>query len=357
MPEVVVVGGGVMGLGAARELRRRGFTQVCLIERGQPGRGASWASAGIIGATERIESDPTSDLRRFSRQLWPGFAAELAEESGLDPEYRETGCLFVARDQDELEWLRRRGTVLQGAELREFEPCLGPAVLGGLPRAGGSVDPRRLVRALDLASRRLGIEVRAGVEVHGVRTAGDAVAAVDTSEGSVEAGLVVIAAGAWSSTLYGCQPAPPVGPQRGQILALDQSGVGLRHVLLTPTDPYLVPRPDGRLVIGATREQAGWDACLTAGGVAWLLTSAISLVPGLRDCPILELWTGFRPLSADGMPLIGPGGRRGLWYLTGHGPSGIAPLPGSLALLGALVTGQPPPVDPTPFHPARFSAT
>ena len=314
MPEVVVIGGGIMGLGAARE------------------------------------------LRRISRDLWPGFAAALAEDSGLDPEYRETGCLFLARDQDELGWLRGRGAVLEGAALRDFEPGLGPAVLGGLPRPGGSVDPRRLVRALDIAARRVGVEVRTGVEVRGLRTSTDAVVGVDTSDGPLDAQLVVVAAGAWSATLHGCEPRPPVQPQRGQILALDHSAVGLRHVLLTPNDPYLVPRPDGRLVIGATREEAGWDPALTAGGVAWLLTEALSLVPGLRDCPILELWTGFRPLSMDGLPLIGPGGLRGLWYLTGHGPSGIAPLPGSLELLGALLTGQPPPVEPTPFRPTRFSA-
>ena len=355
MPDVVVVGGGVMGLGAARELRRRGLQQVCVIERGQTGRGASWASAGIVGATEREEADPRLELRRVSRGLWPTFAAELAEEAGLDPEYRETGCLFAARQQDELEWLRRRGPVLEGATLRDFEPALGPAVLGGLPRAGGSVDPRRLVRALELAVRRAGVEVRTGVEVRGLRTRAEVVIGVDTSDGAIDADLVVIAAGAWSSTLDGCEPRPPVQPQRGQILALDHSAVRLQHVLLTPTDPYLVPRPDGRLVIGATREEAGWDPALTAGGVAWLLDEAMTLVPGLRDCPILELWTGFRPLSSDGLPLIGPGGLRGLWYLTGHGPSGIAPLPGSLALFGALVTSQPPPVDPTAFRPTRFS--
>jgi glycine oxidase len=274
----------------------------------------------------------------------------------VDPEYRETGCLFVARDQDELEWLRGRGAVLEGAALREFEPGLGPGALGGLPRSGGSGDPRRLVRALDLAARRGAVEVRTGLEVRGLRTRADAVVGVETSDRPVDADLVVIAAGAWSSTLDGCEPRPPVQPQRGQILALDHSAVGLRHVLLTPTDPYLVPRPEGRLVIGATREEAGWDAALTAGGVAWLLTEAMSLVPGLRDCPILELWTGFRPLSSDGLPLIGPGRLRGLWYLTGHGPSGIAPLPGSLALFGALVSSQPPPVDPTPFRPTRFPA-
>jgi glycine oxidase len=356
MTEVVVIGGGVMGLGAARELRRRGFRQVSVIERGQTGRGASWASAGIVGATERDEADPRLELRRVSREMWPTFAAELKDDAGLDPEYSETGCLFVARDEEELRWLHGRGRVLQGAELREFEPGLGPAVLGGLPRTGGSVDPRRLVRALDLAARRAGVEVRTGVEVRGLRTQGEAVVGVETSDGPVSAELVVLAAGAWSSLVQGCEPRPPVQPQRGQILALDHSAVGLRHVLLTPSDPYLVPRPEGRLVIGATREEAGWDAALTAGGVAWLLNEAITLVPGLRDCPILELWTGFRPLSMDGLPLIGPGGLHGLWYLTGHGPSGIAPLPGSLALFGALVSRQSPPVDPTPFRPTRFPA-
>jgi glycine oxidase len=355
MPEVVVVGGGVMGLGIARELRRRGFGDVCLIERGQTGRGASWASAGIVGATERDPSDPANELRRYSRELWPDFAAQLTEASGLDPEYRETGCLLVARDAAEREWLLGRGTLLEGPELQKFEPCLSPSVLAGLPRAGGSVDPRRLVRALDLAVRRLGVDVRTGVEVRGLRTAGDSVAGVDTASGPIDAELVVIAAGAWSGVLRGLQRPPPVTPQRGQILALDHTRVGLRHVVLTATDPYLVPRPDGRLVIGATREEAGWDASLTGGGVSWLLSSAIALIPGLRDCPLLELWTGFRPLSADGRPLIGAGDLRGLWYLTGHGPSGIAPLPGSLALLGALMVGESPPIEPGPFSPARFA--
>jgi glycine oxidase len=126
-------------------------------------------------------------------------------------------------------------------------------------------------------------------------------------------------------------------------------------VLLTPGDPYFVPRSDGRLVIGATREEAGWDASLTAGGIAWLLNRAMRVVPALAECPIQELWTGFRPLSADGLPLIGPTAREGLFYLTGHGPSGIAPLPGSVALLSALIANEPPPVQAEPFSPMRFA--
>src|SRR5439155_18669033 len=131
----------------------------------------------------------------------------------------------------------------------------------------------------------------------------------------------------------GCRPVVSVVPQRGQILALDRGDVFLRHVILTPGDPYLVPRADGRIVIGATRELAGWDASTTAGGIAWLLASAIRIVPALSDCSIHETWTGFRPLSPDGIPVIGPGAANGIYFATGHGPSGIGPLPGTVALL------------------------
>jgi glycine oxidase len=186
---------------------------------------------------------------------------------------------------------------------------------------------------------------------------GGRVSGVVTAEATIGADLVVLAAGAWSGTIVGIEPKPSVAPQRGQILALDQTRVGLRHVLLTPGDPYFVPRSDGRLVIGATREEAGWDASLTAGGVTWLLNRAIETVPVLAACPIQEMWTGFRPLSADGLPLIGAGSVSGLYFLTGHGPSGIAPLPGSVALLAALIAGETPPMAPEPFDPLRFAVS
>jgi glycine/D-amino acid oxidase-like deaminating enzyme len=177
---------------------------------------------------------------------------------------------------------------------------------------------------------------------------------VETTEGHRSADLVVLAAGAWSSSIRDVVPRPAVGPQKGQILALDQARVGIQHVLLTPGDPYFVPRADGRLVVGATREEAGWDPSITAGGIAWLLERAMDVVPALSECPIAEVWTGFRPLSADGLPLIGPGMLEGLFFLTGHGPSGIAPLPGSIALLMALIEKTQPPLAPGPFDPLRF---
>jgi glycine oxidase len=356
MAEVVVVGGGVMGLAAARGLRQRGYG-VTLLERGQPGRAASWASAGIIGATLRREGDPSTQLRHLSRTLWPEFAASLFAESGLDPEYREMGCIHLAEDDAELRALSRAagaGEVLDAAQLHTLEPALNPELRGGLLVQGGNVENRRLCKALEIAARRAGVEVRTGVEVHGVATSGGRVGGVDTADGREAADVVVIAAGAWSSTIDGLEPRPWVHPQKGQILALDQASVGIRHVLLTPEDPYFVPRADGRLVIGATREEAGWDASLTAEGVAWLLNRAADLAPKLAKAPIAEMWTGFRPLSDDGVPLIGKGELDGLYFLTAHGPSGIAPLPGSAALLMALMHAEPPPVPAEAFDPLRL---
>lgn len=361
MPEAIVIGGGVMGLASARELRRRGYG-VTLLERGQPGRAASWASAGIIGATLRDEADPQYALRKLSRQLWPAFAEAVEAESGLDPEYREMGCLQLATNAAELEWLRRAAAraddavALETAQLRELEPEVAADIPGALRVPGGNVDNRRLCRALEISIRRAGVTVVTGAEVRKVHAESRRISGVEMAEQKLSADLVVLAAGAWSSTIEGVQPKPPVAPQRGQIFALDQTSVGLQHVLLTPGDPYFVPRSDGRLVIGATREEAGWDASLTAGGVAWLLNRALRVVPGLSACPIVEMWTGFRPLSEDGLPLIGRGGVDGLYFLTGHGPSGIAPLPGSVALLMALIDGATPPVAAQAFDPLRPKA-
>ena len=361
LPDVVVIGGGAMGLTAAWELRQRGLA-VTLVERAQPGRAASWASAGIVSSPSGPRSSPNSRLQALSYGLWPAFAEHVRAASGMDPEFRLMGCLIPAWTTSGANGLRtvvwhgaeQEGKLLEGQELRDAEPGLAPDILAALWKPGGNVDNRRLCRALELCARQSGVEFRCGEEVRAVTIQGGRIAGVELRGGSVAAETVIVAAGAWSGELSSVRPPTPVVPQRGQILALDRGDVRLHHVILNPDDPYLVPRADGRVVVGATREMAGWDPTMTAGGVAWLLNEAMRTIPALSTCPIYEQWTGFRPLSPDGIPIIGKGGADGLYMLTGHGPSGIGPLPGSVAVLLASIFGETPPIPPDPYSPLRW---
>jgi glycine oxidase len=363
--DVLIIGGGVIGLLAAYELHGRGLG-VALLERDQPGRQASWASAGILSKTARGSEDPVEGLRAASAPLYPALVAALHEETGMDVQYVMNGVVVPARTaveaeaiRSETERMRTRGLpveLVEGAALREAEPALSPSIPLGRLEPGGNIENRRLCQALELACRRRGVEIRTGAVVTEVLSQSGRISGVRTLMEDIPAPKVVVAAGSWSAQLKGCDPLVPVVPQRGQILALARRDVPLRRVISTSTDPYVVPRPDGRVVVGATREFAGYEASLTASGVAWLLQSAIDLVPALADAPILEMWTGFRPLCTDGRPVIGPGHIDGLFFATGHGPSGIAPAPASIKLLVAHMLGEPLPVVGAPFDPRRFPA-
>ena len=359
MADAVVIGGGVMGLLAARELRKRGL-DVTLVERDRPGRQASWASAGILTAARPTEIGPDADLKRRSAELYPALVADLREESDVDPEMTANGHLLPAFTDDQVRQLHTaartepKAEVVSGAALREAEPAIGPAVLAGLLRPGGQIDNRRLIRALEVANLRAGVKIVSGAAVTEILRDGGKVSGVRTLEGDYLAPIVINAAGSWSRQIPGCDPIMPVVPQRGEILALDQSAVGLKRVVTKDPDPYIVPRADGRLVIGATRKFVGFNSSFTAGGVQWLLSEGIGMIPGLAEAPIVEIWTGFRPVSMDGLPAIGPGLVDGLYFVTGHGPSGIAPAPASVELLVDLITGGEPKIPTAPFDPRRF---
>ncbi|MBV9354522.1 MAG: glycine oxidase ThiO [Chloroflexi bacterium] len=366
MADVIVVGAGIQGLLASYELRQRGLS-VVLLERDLPARQASWASAGILSQGISTRHDgPAGDLRTASVRLYPELVAALQEETNVDVELTANGIVLPARDEAEAEQLERDTAALRadgaqvalvsGQQLREEEPALSPTIPLARLEPGGQVDNRRLCQALELACRARGVDIVSGAMVTEIVSQDGRVQGVRTLEGEVPADRVVVAAGSWSGQLRGCDPTVPVVPQRGQILALGRANVPMRRVVVPYGDPYLVPRPDGRVIVGATRELAGYAATLTASGVAWLLTSAMDLVPELAGSPIVELWTGFRPLSPDGLPIIGPGFLDGLFFLTGHGPSGIAPAPASVQLLVALMLGEPPPVPAEPFDPRRFAS-
>lgn len=359
MPDAIVIGGGVIGLLSARELRRRGL-DVTLVERDRPGRQASWASAGILSTADRHHPGQDSVLKRRSEALYPELVADLKEESDIDPEMTLNGHLIPAFTDQQADEFRETARLdadaelVEGAALRSAEPSLGPNIVAGLLRPGGQIDNRRLCRALEVAVRRAGVTLVYGASVTEILRAGNKVIGVRTLEGDIHAPVVVNAAGSWSRQIPGCDPVIPVVPQRGEILALDQSAIGLKRVVTKVPDPYLVPRADGRLIVGATRKYTGFNAAFTAGGVNWLLSEAIGMIPALAEAPIVEIWTGFRPNSLDGLPSIGPGAVEGLYFATGHGPSGIAPAPASAELLADLVTGASPKVPTAPFDPRRF---
>src|SRR3954469_16592871 len=359
MPDAIVIGGGVIGMLCARELKRRGL-DVTLVERDQPGKQASWASAGILTAAHPGDVNPESHLKRRSQELYPALVADLKEETDVDPEMTLHGHLVPAFSEQQAQELQAEARhdadakLVQGAALREAEPSLGPGIVAALLRPGGQIDNRRLCRALEEAIRRAGVTLVYGAAVTEILRDGNRVRGVRTLEGDILAPVVVNAAGSWSRQIPGCDPLIPVVPQRGEILALDQSAVGLKRVITKVPDPYLVPRADGRLIIGATRKYVGYNSAFTAGGVHWLLSEAIEMIPALAEAPIVEIWTGFRPTSMDGLPSIGPGAVDGLYFATGHGPSGIAPGPASAELLADLVTGGSPKIPTEPFDPRRW---
>ncbi len=367
MRDVIVIGGGIMGLLVARELRKAG-RNVAIIDKGRPGAGATWASAGIISAhgtsgSADIAGIPGLKLRTASYEEWPLLAEAILEESGTDIEYRLTGVLLIALDEEEAEGIQKKARAREWGEaewmapdaLRSEEPCLSGELAGALLVEGGNLEVRKLGPAIELSCRRLGVEIITGHVAEEVLSDGGKVTGVRTDAGILEAPAVFICAGIGSRSLPGSAPRAPITPQRGQMLSMDARALDLRRVVLTVNDPYLVPRADGRVLLGATREFAGEDPRLTVGGLSWLLGEGAHISPAIASCAIEETWSGFRPTSSDYLPLIGRGAIEGLYFCTGHGPSGIGPAPASVKLATALYLGDAPPLDPAPYDPMRFA--
>jgi glycine oxidase len=338
-PDVVVIGGGVIGLAVAWRAAQRGHS-VRVLERGVLGGGASHVAAGMLAPV--TEADPGElallELGLRSARLWPAFAAELAEASGLDPGLRRCGTIVVARDRDEALALEREHALrrelglaverLLPSAARGLEPALAPTIRLALAAPGDHVaDPRATVIALAEAGRRAGVALCTNEAVRRIEFDDARISGVRLAGGAlVAARRVVVAAGAWSGAIMGLPDAAriPLRPVKGQILRLrDPQGPGLLERIVRFEGGYLVPRGDGRYVLGATMEERGFDCSVTAGGLYELLRDAGELVPGVHELIVEETSAGLRPATPDNAPALGPGELEGLVWATGHHRNGI----------------------------------
>jgi glycine oxidase len=334
-PDAVVIGAGVVGLGVARRLAAAGL-RVAALDRGAPGREASYAAAGML--CPRLEFDSSSQLGRLGCQsltLYPAFTAELEAESGRSIDLRLNGVLrpllpetaqasapepeATSPRSDAVRWVER-------PELRELEPGLDPAIERAIFHEGeGSVDNRALVDALREACARRGVDVRVGVRVMRVLEGTSRVRGVATEGGEVAAPIVVNAAGAWAGLVPGPGAPLAVRPIKGQMLRLDRSaipGARLEHTVYCHA-AYVVPRTDGRVVVGTTVEDCGYDKTVDDGAIERLRQGAVRLVPGLAAAPVRETWAGLRPKGPTEAPIVGRWGIDGYFVAVGHYRNGI----------------------------------
>jgi glycine oxidase len=365
--DAIFVGAGVIGLACAWRAAGRG-TRVCVLERDRPAAGATGVAAGMLAPVgeaswgeERLLALNVESLRR-----WPGFADELESEGQLETGFARHGALHVAVDRDEAEELRRRYELhrslgldsewLAGRECRRLEPGLATAVRGGVHVPGeASVDPRRVVAALLGALDGRGVDVHSRAEVvTAQRQAG--VWRVETADGrTFEGAILVLAAGCWSGqAAWLPEGAPPVRPVKGEILTLRGSAdEPVCDRIVAGDRVYMVPRADGRLIVGATVEERGFDTTVTAGGVHELLREAYRLIPEIAELELGEAIAGLRPGTPDNAPLIGSGGD-GLLVATGHFRNGVLQAPVTADSIASLLADEPPPIDLGPFSPLRF---
>jgi glycine oxidase len=363
--DVVVVGGGVMGCASAWALAKKGYS-VLVLERSVPGAEASSAAAGILGAqVEAHAAGPLAELAGASLRLYPAWVRTLEHITSIDTGYRECGVLKVAfergmlrRLEREVAWQKPRPRTLAAPALLKREPALSPDLAGGVVFDGDArIDPRLLFRALHIAAARAGVVFRSGAYVRKVVTEADRASGVALDDGSVvRAKQVLVAAGSWTSLVEGLGIAPgAVLPARGQIVELETPEPLLKSVVFGPR-AYLVPRDDGRLLVGSTMEFVGYRREVTAAAVRDLLDAALTLVPALESASLRESWSSFRPYTKDELPLIGKTPVPGLFLASGHHRNGILLAPITAAIVLALVTGRRPPVPLAPFAPDRSAS-
>lgn len=364
MPQrILIIGAGVMGCAVGRELALAGC-DVTLLEKAIPGAEASSAAAGILGAQSETDGPGVFlDLCLRSRALWPQFARDLQQESDVAIGYLNRGLLEVftedagaERAETRARWMHDAGlraSLLTRAEALALEPALGPAVRGALHVPDdGSVEPPCLARALAVAAARAGVKFRENAQVQRVVIEDGAVRGVLLADALLRADAVVVAAGAWTDLLPGLAARrTAIEPVHGQLIMLDTRRPILQRTLATHGG-YIVPRADGRVVVGATTETTGFRKQVTAGGLQRVLGVALDLVPALAEAAVLQHWSGLRPFAVDGLPLLGAHEWvLGLHFATGHHRNGILLAPVTARVVADAVLGRAPGMDLRPFRP------
>ncbi len=360
--DVVIIGGGVIGLSLAWRLRQHGVT-VVIVEKGEPAREATYAAGGMLAHCDPHNLPELAGMMTASARLYPEFVRELRDEAFESPDLRDAGTIgFFVEDESPA---CAGAYALDADELCRLEPLItlrGRAFL--LPEC--SVDPRKLGSALEKTARHRGVDFVTGSAVTEVAVLGGRAAGVRTAKSFYAAETVVNCAGAWAGQIkpFGA----PTRPVKGQIVCVvpahptpaKEAWVGqpkhgplLQHTIRTP-EVYIIPRSDGRILLGATVEEAGFDKRVDADTVQRLHQAAINVVPEIAQMRIHDAWAGLRPCSPDGLPILGATSLSGYYAATGHYRDGILLAPITALLMTQLLTGQPTSFDLAPFSPLRF---
>jgi glycine oxidase len=367
--EIVIIGGGVIGLSVARALALRGVRDICLVEREDLGTEASFAAAGMLAP--QVEADANDEFFKLacrSRDMYIDFAARLLEETDVNVELDTTGTIYIALSEADavdcekrFAWQTTAGfdvERLSANEVLSIEPSINPSVKLALffPR-DIQVENRRLVCALANSVNKLGVQILSHTSSDEIRTDNNKVVGVETSKGFISCNTVVIAAGCWSGRVrfIGSRwHGPTMVPVRGQMVCLAKKPKLSQHVVYSHRG-YIVPRQDGRLLAGSTSEPSTFVKQTTAGGVASILKNATEISPQIAQLPIIDMWAGLRPKAPDGLPVLGPCDEiAGLHYATGHYRNGILLAPVTGELIAQAILEPAKSADLAPFTPNRF---
>jgi glycine oxidase len=350
--DVIIIGGGIIGLSLAIALRKRGAT-VLVVERGEPGREASHSAGGMLVDCPLETPAVLQALATASARMYPEFAYELEVESGMKVDLRDQGTLFFASPKHVEKDAAFVASHLLTRTLTEVEPALALSQLPVLYLKERSVDPRALTAAAWKTAKNRNVDFSSGDEVTAVTITDGRATGVRTTKTEFHGAKVVNCAGAWSGQIGPI--AFPTRPVKGQMLCLIMpSHTMLKHVIRSP-QAYLVPRSDGRLLVGATVEEAGFDKRTDVATIQRLHRAAINLVPKLADAKILESWAGLRPGTPDALPILGATQTPGYYVATGHFRDGILLAPITAEVMTAVIEGRKPECDLSAFSPSRFA--